>query len=379
MLSILYSTRALRVKHEADWSTVTAVPNCSIPSDLQEFIPSFWDRFLGQPMVNTEFLDYHISTKAGPNGQALASSITDLMSLPLDIFPKLVKLGGEKLLRTFTTLMKDKEVKTLIKGLSKPKIGNYRKLVSFPDKEGKARVIAILDYWSQTALKSLHDSLFRILKEIPTDCTFNQAKHKSGVLGDKGPYFSYDLSAATDRFPVRLQEMMLAHVIGVDKARAWRDILTAYSFQSEVGPIKYGAGQPMGAHSSWCVFSLCHHLVVQYAAWKCNKFPLNSHYCLLGDDIVISDSDVAREYKEVLSLLDVPISEQKTHVSDDTYEFAKRWMHKGNDISPFPLAGLVEVFERSDLTFRFFQDLKDRNLSISHESDPRSAVLSLWT
>jgi hypothetical protein len=39
------------------------------------------------------------------------------------------------------------------------KTDNIRRLSIVNDPEGKARVIAILDYWSQTSLKPLHDSL----------------------------------------------------------------------------------------------------------------------------------------------------------------------------------------------------------------------------
>jgi hypothetical protein len=58
--------------------------------------------------------------------------------------------------------------------------GIFRKLTAFSDKEGKTRVIAILDYFSQSVLKPLHLYLFRFLKRINQDCTFDQNsfKHK---------------------------------------------------------------------------------------------------------------------------------------------------------------------------------------------------------
>lgn len=45
---------------------------------------------------------------------------------------------------------------------------------------------------------------------------------------------------------------------------------------------------------------------------------------MLGDDIVIHDDDIAKRYMEVLGKLGVETSVAKTHVSKDTYEFAKR-------------------------------------------------------
>jgi hypothetical protein len=47
-------------------------------------------------------------------------------------------------------------------------------------------------------------------------------------------------------------------------------------------------------------------------------------YVVLGDDVVIADSAVAESYKRLLSSLDMPYSSAKTHVSKDSFEFAKR-------------------------------------------------------
>jgi hypothetical protein len=44
-------------------------------------------------------------------------------------------------------------------------------------------------------------------------------------------------------------------------------VLVKMDFMTPEGDrLFYQAGQPMGAYSSWPVFSLCHHLVVQIAA-----------------------------------------------------------------------------------------------------------------
>jgi hypothetical protein len=47
-------------------------------------------------------------------------------------------------------------------------------------------------------------------------------------------------------------------------------------------------------------------------------------YILLGDDIVIKNDKVASKYIKIMTRLGVDISLHKTHVSKDTYEFAKR-------------------------------------------------------
>jgi len=49
-------------------------------------------------------------------------------------------------------------------------------------------------------------------------------------------------------------------------------------------------------------------------------------YAILGDDVVIADSRVAKEYQEILSKLEVKISTSKSLISNSgAFEFAKRF------------------------------------------------------
>jgi hypothetical protein len=79
----------------------------------------------------------------------------------------------------------------------------------------------------------------------------------------------------------------------------------------------------MGAYSSWAAFTITHHLVVAFAAHRVGLSDFKD-YIILGDDIVIKNSKVAKEYIKIMTRLGVDISLHKTHVSKDTYEFAKR-------------------------------------------------------
>jgi len=62
---------------------------------------------------------------------------------------------------------------------------------------------------------------------------------------------------------------------------------------------------------------------VHYCAYL-NGITNFDQYILLGDDIVIKNDSVAQTYINILSKLGVEVSLNKTHVSNDTYEFAKR-------------------------------------------------------
>jgi len=90
---------------------------------------------------------------------------------------------------------------------------------------------------------------------------------------------------------------------------------------------------------------------------------------------VIADDRVALKYREILRTLDVPISEAKSHVSKDTYEFAKRWWHRGDEVTPFPLAGLVEIGSKYYLLPGFFRDLATRGFNVTPVLSDRPVVV----
>lgn len=110
--------------------------------------------------------------------------------------------------------------------------------------------------------------------------------------------------------------------------------------------IAFLTGQPLGYYGSWSLFSLSHHYIVWLAAK--HAYPKRttpfSDYALLGDDILITDSNVAQQYRKLLDRLGVTISESKSIISDNgTIEFAKRYWTKSmqKDLSPISLRLLL--------------------------------------
>jgi hypothetical protein len=217
-----------------------------------------------------------------------------------------------------------------------------RRISIKPDRECKERPFAMLDYFSQTALRPLHEMLFDNLRKIPQDRTFIQGDQFRLRPPNGHKYYSFDLSAATDRFPIRVQKQVLGILIGPERAEAWAHIMVGYPFAYAGRSVSYACGQPMGAYSSWALFALSHHAVVWEACRRSGVDPVSAPYILLGDDIVIAHDDIAEHYKALCHSLGVEISPTKTHVSEDTCEFAKRWFHKGMEITPFPLHGVIE-------------------------------------
>lgn len=83
---------------------------------------------------------------------------------------------------------------------------------------GKTRIFAIGDYWSQTSLKVIQDSLNNTLRSISTDATDSQDKgFKSLIKESLGKEtYCFDLSSASDRIPAFMQKYRLEAMGGKD-------------------------------------------------------------------------------------------------------------------------------------------------------------------
>lgn len=226
------------------------------------------------------------------------------------------------------------------------------------EEPGKIRVVAMVDCLTQWALYPLHRFIFdKVLKSIPQDGLYDQLApvlaliDKLRVKGRKVVY-SYDLSAATDRIPVSLQEELLAAFVSEDFAHHWRLLLTdrAYFLPNlwvkthgkGLSSVRYAVGQPMGAYSSWAMLALVHHAIVQLAARRAGSSGWFELYAVLGDDIVIGDRDVAREYVRIMDTIGVKIGFNKSITSKNlSLEFAKRFFHKGVEVTPLPLVAIA--------------------------------------
>jgi hypothetical protein len=290
----------------------------------------------------------HPTAKMGPNGPAMVTSHDDLFALSEERISQLTTFAGhrfgvyiENCIGARDYLQNIRKAVLPIKGDAHPReiIDSRISIVKAP--ECKSRIIALFDYWSQTVLKPLHDWAFAQLRKFDSDRTFNQNKINPSIT--EGYFASFDLRSATDRFPVLLQESILANYIGEQRASAWRSIMTDRDFQKHdrTGTVRYAVGQPMGAYSSWAIFSLTHHILVQYAANLAGKSGYFAEYLLLGDDIVIYDQEVATNYETIINRLGVEIQHEKSIVSKNTFEFAKRIFHKGQEMTGFPLAAFV--------------------------------------
>lgn len=291
----------------------------------------------------------HLTTKSGPTGHALVSCLDDLENLPRSLLDSIGVLGGKGMELRINSLLTN--VTVLRKYFDQPKSGKtiFRKISYFSDTEGKTRVVAIGDYWSQLSLIPLHDMLYNILSLIPQDQTFTQGKETfpEFKFDSNITYFCYDLVSFTDRFPLKLVKDLLENFIGKARAEAWYDIMVGYKFsykdsKGNVTSINYEVGNPMGFYTSWASTTLTHHFIIYEACLKLEIPFSKAKYILLGDDIVLWDERLALEYKRIINSLGVDISFPKTLCGKTALEFAKRILTNFGEITPISYKGVLE-------------------------------------
>jgi hypothetical protein len=217
---------------------------------------------------------------------------------------------------------------------------------------GKVRVVAICDYFTQVALKPIHDFLFSILRTIPSDATFDQ-DGKLEEFSKRGytDCYSYDLKSATDLIPRQLYSSIMRPMLGEESADLWLQMLSQRDFfvkpdafgipepeDISDSKIRYTRGQPMGALSSWGALALLHHALVQFAAQNSGFVGWFDAYLVLGDDIIIADKSVAEAYLKVCEKYGITISIAKSLVSNKgLINFASQVVIAGQNISPLSL------------------------------------------
>lgn len=254
-LTVLSLMRGVQLPPVLDTGSITNPPTTEwSEGEWSQYLRGFWDSVGSRcPGAGTQVVwsKYHLTTKRGPGGgQALRESLHNLWSLPADLLGAIKTLGGKDLSDRLDWLLANRPaVEEVLGEVISP--GVFRRIQAIPDAEGKSRVVAILDYLSQTALYPLHSYIFRLLEQIPQDCTFNQGSFLDKVGSwDHGTWYSVDLSKATDRFPIRLISLVLGGKFSPEYVQAWERVMVGYPFQTPSGPVSYAVGNPMGAYSS---------------------------------------------------------------------------------------------------------------------------------
>lgn len=338
-----------------------------------------------------------MSSSAGIYGPAVLSAPFELRSAA-QLTPEFETLGRQLIPAEMEAV--DDELRSLLACGNPRKVDNsdhkLRRLTAVPDKEGKMRVVAIFDYWSQYSLRPVHDAVGAVLRKLKQDCTYDQARFikalglstiedrdymspsmveirttqqpfwpptksevgdvnvipfprfSRAVLGDQN-FYSVDLSSATDRWPIEVQIRVVERLLGKYRAAAWAKLMKhPLSVDRSIdhpgeAEVVYACGQPMGSYSSFPVFALSHHCVIRALAGRLRVTPT---YAVLGDDVVIHGNQLGESYLQFLKQAGVPYSLHKTFISRASLEFAKRTIWRGYEVTPLSMAEILVSRDR---------------------------------
>jgi hypothetical protein len=378
-LSILNSYKVLVIPTAPNYSTIINQPTFDQSViDSFDFSELFRRLNIDVSDIKSDYKDksstlqWHLTSSSGPNGQAVWNSHIDAKALINDIhlFSVLVDFSKafsvDHLLESLYALESTSD--EFIKLRSRPP--KHSRLHHFFEKGNKCRIIAIVDYFTQEALTPLHDVLASVVSSIPMDGTFSQDKafkyllHLSSLPSIK--MYSYDLSAATDRLPIALSERIIGYIFSNDSAKLWRSLLTERVFSDNYGnKITYNTGQGMGIKTSFPILALTHHFIVQQAAILSGFTTVFQNYAILGDDIVIADENVARNYYKLVISLGLSISEYKSitpNLVSNGFEFASRLGLNGIEISPLPVKLMSRIFSEPAFAADLQNELSRRGL-----------------
>lgn len=198
----------------------------------------------------------------------------------------------------------------------------------------KARVICLPSTWVQAYYKPLQDELLRRIavledpgmqkKMLGFSCVLDQNRGAYALqqwMREGRKLHSYDLSSATDRFPLKYQ-------LGYLKACGlgdWTDPVQevsqgVYHHVRDDKEWRYSVGQPMGLNFSFPLFHLSHQALLESLAKVAKSSP--GAYAVLGDDVIIADDNLALNYQATISKMGVEISKEKSYEGVDLQSFA---------------------------------------------------------
>lgn len=298
LINLFYSNRGIRVPGTRDDAEFDAATKTIIAEgfeqkteseiralfpNLKEIVEFITSSTVIEKLQDTELLSeslMHVSNSKGPNGEsALLSAPSDIKAVSQDAkllkslkqFCKKMKITGlEKLIDDIVSEEVPAQVDTLTGKTESEEILYHSKLSIFYEPGGKQRIVAIVDFITQTVLNRLHKDLSLIslnLGEISGH--YNQTESFNFLykycLNNKF-FGTYDLVAATDLLPLNLQKILVSEIgnkiYGLkDLGEDWSKIISTdrefvVQSHSKRGKIRYKIGQPMGAKSSWVVMHL---------------------------------------------------------------------------------------------------------------------------
>jgi len=115
------------------------------------------------------------------------------------------------------------------------------------------------------------------------------------------------------------------------------------------------------------MLAVTHHVVVQIAANRVGESNFN-HYALLGDDIVIANTSVAKAYHSLMTNeLGVDINLSKSLVSEHSFEFAKRLVCLDGEVTPLGPKNLLVAVKSNKGIPSLLYDLHEKGFPLTED------------
>jgi hypothetical protein len=334
------------------------------------------------PRLQPSKVDVNITIKGGPNGPSAISQIQDLVVISQSSFGKhtfrqiIDEIYGPDswLGKCYTNCLDTvNSPDTDLSNLRWPKGRAITmvnaKLEFIPAPAGKTRLVYILNWWIQSTLLPLHDSLMKYFRIMKGDATWNQKKSVKLIQlwSQRGhKLYSFDLTAATDRWPISHQQIVAKAIFGDEIGDIWFYLMTQFApFSKHHGRhIFYEVGQPMGAYTSWAMLNMSHHMTIRFLS---RKYGLPCRYTVLGDDIVISGTELAERYRQYMTdILGVKINVNKTIQHEEgkpsSAEFARNLVRDGRIVGTISPNLLNQIFHKGEthMISELTRELRDK-------------------
>jgi hypothetical protein len=200
--------------------------------------------------------------------------------------------------------------------------------ISFIQEAGcKARVVAVPNTWCQFIFEPLHLYLDKLIQSLPGSAVHDQNTGAWLLQASQNKQiWCFDLSSATDRFPLSLQTSLLRGMKLEQYADAFEEVSRDWEVhlnRTTSDKWTYEVGQPMGLYGSFPLFHLTHWALLYTLAISLKLNPNDSKlFLVLGDDVVITHEELALAYESIVKDLGVEVSAQKSISSSKLAEFA---------------------------------------------------------
>lgn len=254
--------------------------------------------------------------------------------------------------------------------------------ISFIQEAGaKCRVVAVPNAWIQLIYEPIHHYLDGLVKGLIGSCVHDQNKGAflmEASLTSGKTLYCFDLSSATDRFPLQLQTQVLESLGLSTYARGLETLSQGWDVgikgRGNLPFWNYETGQPMGLYGSFPLFHYTHWLVLFALATASGSFKrCKNPFMVLGDDVMILDQKLAHLYSESMIRFGVDVSPTKSISSSKVAEFAGfigvktnrssvvfrplKWPVNSKEVSPLNLVNALGS-AYGKLGLAFFEDVK---------------------